>query len=142
VILESNAPPTQTGLTLDARTVAANEPTDPGVLRQRLKRRKAIAVGVASGLGVVALALTLRSVVNRTSVTATAPPVVSATPVPAESLSPPPTAPSAPDPIAATADSATPPPKDQAPAASVSAKGPAPRTRPTRPKHAPSRVAQ
>jgi hypothetical protein len=142
VILARNPPPTQTGLTLDARKVAANEPTYPGVFRERLKRRKSIVLSVASGLGVVALALTVRGLVHQTSATASGPPVVSAATVPAASLSPsPPATPPAPDAIAVTADSVTPPPKEP-PAASAPAKNPASRTRPARPKHAPSKVTR
>jgi hypothetical protein len=143
VILESNPPATQTGLALDARKVAASAPTDPGVLRQRLKRRKSVVLAVAGGLGVVALGLTVRGFVHRTSASASTSPAASATPVPAtpESASAPPPAPSASEAVVSTADS-TPQSNDEPPAASASAKPPAPRTRPARPRHPPSKVTR
>jgi hypothetical protein len=140
VILESSPPATQRPLTIDARRIAANEPTDPGVFRRRLDRRRSIALALAGGLGVVVLVLlvlTVRGFVHRTPVAASGPPLVSAIsePAPSSSPSPPPSASSAPEAIAGAADSVTAPPKDQPPPTAAPAKSAAPRTRPARPKH-------
>jgi hypothetical protein len=142
VFLENNLPPTQAGLTVEARAVAANEPTDPGALRRRLKLRRSIAVAIAGGLGVVVLWLTVRGFMHGAPATAGGPPVASATAVPAASSSPPPpAAPPAGDAIAATPDSVSPPSRDQPPAASAPAKNTRPRMRsPSRPKSGPSKV--
>jgi hypothetical protein len=143
VMIETNPPTTKGELAGDARAVASQEPTDPGVVGRRLRLRKRIALAVAGGLGLVAIGIAGRVVVHRASANRSAPAAVPTAPVPAVSSPPPaPEAPSASEPAVATADSASPASDAQSPAASASAKTPAPKGHPARPKHAPARVTR
>jgi hypothetical protein len=135
VSLDNNPALTQSGQILDVPTPLANEPTSPGVLGRRLPLRKSIVLAIASGVGVIALALTVRAFVGRTSASPpSASPVVSATAAPTVSGPPsPPDVPSAAA-VPAPADSAASPPKGQPPSPSAPAKHRAPRKRPVSPK--------
>jgi hypothetical protein len=135
--LDNNPAPTQSGQTLDARTASANEPSGPGVLGRRLLLRRSTVLAVATGLGAVALALTVRAFVHRTSASPpTAPAAVSEAAVPVVS---PPDVPSAAVAVPAAADSATSPPNGQPAAPSAPPKHRAPRKRPVGPKSGPAK---
>jgi hypothetical protein len=137
VSLDNNPAPTQSGHTLDARTAIASEPTDPGVFGRRRQRRRSILLAIATGLGVVALGLTVRAFSHRTSAShPTASPAVSETAVPAVS---PPDVPSAAVAAPATTDPAASPPNGQPPAP---AKRRAPRKRPVGPKSGSAKSAR
>jgi hypothetical protein len=147
VMIETNPSITKS---VKARAVGTQEPTDPGVLQRRRQLRRRIALAAAGGLGLIAAAIAARGVAHRASASARAPAEVPAASSPAASVpavassSPQPAAaaPSAAEPAVATADSATSPPDGQAPAASASAKTPAPKAHPARPKHAPTKVVR
>jgi hypothetical protein len=132
---DNNPALTQSGHTLDARAAIASEPTEPGILNRRLQLRRSIIVAIAAGVGVVALALTVRAFVHRTSASPpSAAPVVSETAAPAVSAAPsPPDVPSAAVAATATAESAAPAPKTLAPSAPAKHRA-TPRRRPTGPK--------
>jgi hypothetical protein len=145
VTIETNPSITRSVLAGKARAVGTQEPTDPGVLQRRRQLRKRIALAAAGGLGLVAAVIAARGVAHRASGRGSAPAEVPAASVPAvASSSPQPAAaaPSAAEPAVATVGSATMPPDGQAPAASASAKAPAPKTHPARPKHAPVKVVR
>jgi hypothetical protein len=152
VMIETNPSTTQSELAGRARAVGTQEPTDPGVLARRRQLRRRIAIAAAGGLGLVAAAIVARGVVHRASASRSAPaevpaasspsPAASGTAVASSSPEPAAAASSAAEPVVATADAATPPPDGQAPAASASAKTPAPKTHPARPKHAPAKVVR
>jgi hypothetical protein len=147
VMIETDPSTTMSELAGGKRVVASQEPTDPGVLRRQRQLRRRMALGAAGGLGVVAVAIAARGIAHRatasrsaTSEAASA--SASASAVASSSPQPAPAAPPTAEPMVATVDSATPPPDAQAPGASSSAKTPAPKTHPARPKHAPNKVVR
>lgn len=145
VSLVSNSAQTQSAHALDARTAAANYPISPGVhRRRRLQPQKPIVFAIAGGLGVVALALTVRAFGHRTSVSApSASSLVSGTAVPVASAPPsPPDVPSAAVAVAPGADSATSPPIADPPAPPASAKHATPRKRPVGTKARPPKTTR
>jgi hypothetical protein len=149
VLIETNPAMTKADLAppappaREARAGGSQEPTDPGVLQRQRTLRRRIAVAAVGGLGLVAIAMVSRGAVHRASASATPsprpePPAASAVAV-ASSSTPAP-APSAAEANAAPADSATAQP--DVPAASSSAKTPAPKTHPGRPRHPPTKVVR
>ena len=146
VTIETNPSIPKSELAGGARVVASQEPTDPGVLRRQRQLRRRMAFGAASGLGLVAAAaIAARGIAHRATASRSPPsevPAASAPAVASSSPQPAAAAPTASEPMVATVDSATPPPDGQAPAASASAKTPAPRAHPARPKHPPNKVVR
>ena len=145
VSLVTSSAQTQSAHALDARTAAANYPIGPGVHHRRmLQRQKPIVFAIAGGLGVVALALTVRAFGHRTSVSvSSASPLVSGTEVPVASPPPsPPDVPSAAVAVPPGVDSAASPPIADPPAPSASAKRATPRKRPVGPKASPPKTTR
>jgi hypothetical protein len=143
VMIETNPSITKSEIAGRSRTVASQEPTDPGVLRRQRQLRRRMALGAAGGLGLIAAAIAARGIAHRSTASRSPPPEVPAASAPAVASSTPPPAaappPTAAEPMVATVDSATPPPDAQAPAASASSKTPAPKTHPARTKHPPAK---
>jgi hypothetical protein len=148
VLLETDPATTESEPPREARAVASQEPTDPGLL-QRQRRVRRIAMAACGGLAIfataIAIAIVSRGALHRGAASASASasqgmPAASAPAV--ASSSPPAAAPSASGATVAnvatvtTVDPTTAQPHAQSPAASASAKTPAPRTHPGRPKRA------
>jgi hypothetical protein len=154
VLLETDPGTTESEPPREARAVASQEPTDPGVL-QRQRRVRRIAMAACGGLAIfataIAIAIVSRGALHRGSAAASASashgtPAASAPAV--ASSSPPAAAPAASEAsvanvaTVATVDPATAPPSAQSPRASAPAKTPAPRAHPGRPKHAPTKTVR
>ena len=151
VLIETDPGTTQSEPPREARAVASQEPTDPGLL-QRQRRVRRIAMAACGGLAIfataIAIAIVSRSALHRgaASASASASPGTPADSAPAVASS----APTAAAPSAsganvatvatvATVDPANAPQNGQSPRASAPARTPAPKAHPGRPRHAPTK---